>query len=158
MVFWTEQESGSKLLPRGSKGNFLGAAMAAAQMSFPGCHRVWHTEEKRLMIASDVRSLQVKLDHDVVSLPRPAIKAPRSVRRRTMSKALDQEAERGVPSNLGRVSSPFRHAESGAGGISGVSAATSPTKTVSPIHEPANPLGHVRGDTAQVDLLDTLSV
>ena len=36
-------------------------------------------------------------------------------------------------------------------------AATSPPETVSPIHEPANPLGHVRGDTAQVDLLDMLS-
>ena len=42
VVFWTEQESGSKLLPHGSKGYFLGPAMAAAQTSFPGCHRVWH--------------------------------------------------------------------------------------------------------------------
>ena len=41
---------------------------------------------------------------------RPAIKAPRSVRRRTVRKDLDQEAERGVLSNLGRISSPFRHA------------------------------------------------
>ena len=86
MVFWTEQEPGNKLLPRGSKGNFLGAAMAAAQMSFPGCHRVWHTEKKRLIIVSDVRSLQVKLSHDVASLPRPAMKTPRSVRRRTTTK------------------------------------------------------------------------
>ena len=74
-----------------------------------------------------------------------------------MRKALDQEAKRGVLSNLGWVSSPFRHAESGVGGISGVPAATSPTETVSPIHEPANPLGHVRGDTAQVNSLNTLS-
>ena len=44
VVFWTEQESGSKLLPRGSKDNFLGPAMAAAQPSFPGWHQVWHTE------------------------------------------------------------------------------------------------------------------
>ena len=93
----------------------------------------------------------------MVSLPQPAIEAPKSVRKRTVKKALDQEAERGVPANLGRVSSPFRHAESGTGGISGVPAATSPTKTVSPIHEPANPSGHVRGDTAQVHSLDTMS-
>ena len=109
------------------------------------------------MIVSDVRSLQVKFGHDVASLPRPVSKAPRSVRRRTVREALDEEAEGGVLSNLGRVSSPFRHAESGAGGISGVPAATSPTVTVSPIHEPANPLGHVRGDPAQGDSLDTLS-
>ena len=46
VVFWTEQEVGSKLLPRGSKGKFLGPAMVFAQTSFPICHRVWHTEEE----------------------------------------------------------------------------------------------------------------
>ena len=67
VVIWTEPTTGSKLRPRGTKGLFLGPAMAAAQTTFPGCHRVWNLDKKRLTIVSHVRSLQTRFTPGICS-------------------------------------------------------------------------------------------
>ena len=45
--------------PRGFQGLYVGPGLAAVQTSFPGCHRVWHTDAKRLKVVSHVKTLQV---------------------------------------------------------------------------------------------------
>ena len=37
----------------------MGPGLAAVQTSFPGCHRIWHTDAKRLKVVLHVKTLQV---------------------------------------------------------------------------------------------------
>ena len=128
VVFWTEPTKGSKLRPRGTKGLFLGPAMAAVQTSFPGCHRVWNLDKKRLTIVSNVRSLQTRFTPEICSASlRDSSRLPTmcatlsatasrarharagSAHRSASAGNVPQPAteERGVLRRLGRVSIPL---------------------------------------------------
>ena len=74
-MFWQEPKgAGTKLDPRGFQGLYMGPGLAAVQTSFPGCHRVWHTDAKRLKVVSHVKTLQVETKINSVApawLPTP---------------------------------------------------------------------------------------
>ena len=70
-MFWQEPKgAGTKLDLRG----FMGLGLASVHASFPGCHRVWHTDAKRLKVVLHVKTLQVGTEINSVAparLPTP---------------------------------------------------------------------------------------
>ena len=90
VLFWTQPEKAAKLLPRGHTGLFLGPAFAAVQ--YPGCHRVWNLETERLIIVSDVRSLQKR--SELTTALTSAIGTFQSVREGTAAAGTPESLER----------------------------------------------------------------